>query len=351
MPAGDQVGVGDAAGPGQSFGIHDHDSDPQGGTLSPAENKNTLGSPAVQPVRPRAFDFPLMGMYGDGSDGDFDCGGLTQLTKDMNFRNLHVLSGGILYTAGFIFRVFGKLTVDPIDPVSGAPAGVICCDGFDGVDGWFGAPGTGGPGGPSAIIVPKLRILIANWPWDGGAGGDAGPAPGKNVAAGGISGIVTFFSHPFRDIIEPNSGAGGGGIGSAPTAGGNGKASMAGKGGGGPGGTAKIVNAGVNVQDGGGGGGGGGGWMEFWANEIDNAGRITCRGGKGGAGNHTVVGADESYSGNGSGGNGGLLKAFYRKISGAGLGVIDCLGGIAGVGGWAGSPGTNGDFEIIQVGA
>jgi len=92
--------------------------------------------------------------------------------------------------------------------------------------------------------------------------------------------------------------------------------------------------------------------MEFWANEIENAGRITCRGGKGGSGYFKTIGAATSRSGNGSGGNGGLLRGFYRKASGAGLGVIDSLGGaVGGPDGNGGGPGEDGYAEVIQVGA
>jgi len=345
MPAGDQVGVGSAAGPGQSFGIHNHNSDPQGGTLSPAEDH--YPPPPDQPLRPRAFDYPLMGIFGDGSDGDEEVAGLTQLSKDMNYRNLHVQSTGVLYTAGFIWRVFGKVTVDP--------GGVICCDGFDGVDGDIGAPGNGGPGGFGAIVGPKLRDMGITdggfWARCNGALGGSANGLGKNTSTGTptVSSLMGW-GYPFGKHWQAMGGGAGAGIGLTPTPGGTlirtfyGTSTAAG-------GDSKIVGAGVNVQDGGGGGGGGAGPMEFWANEIDNAGRITCRGGKGGAGHHTVVGADESYSGNGNGGNGGILRAFYRKISGAGLGVIDCAGGPGGVGGWGGGPGPAGYFEAIQVGA
>ena len=350
MPAGDQVGVGDAAGPGQSFGIHDHDKDPEGGVLSPAVNKNTLGDPHVQPAYPEAFPFPLMGMYGDGSDGDFDCAGLTVLTKDMNFRNLHVFTGGILYTAGFIVRVWGKLTID-----AGPPAGIMCCDGFDGALGnerWAG----GGAGGIGATRSVKFRSTFfpGFLTFDGGGGGGAA-APGKNTAAGGAAVVAAIVYYPLREIYQAQGGSGGGAIGAAPLAplAGAvapwahvvGKPSVAG-------GPSIIIGIGVAAQIGGGGGGGGGGEMEFWANEIDNAGRITCRGGKGGNGYFKTIGAATSISGNGSGGNGGLLRGFYRKASGAGLGVIDSLGGaVGGPDGNGGGPGEDGYAEVIQVGA
>jgi len=340
MPAGDQVGVGDAAGPGQSFGIHDHDKDPEGGVLSPAVNKNTLGSPAVQPAYLEAFPFPLMGMYGDGSDGDFNCAGLTVLTKDMNFRNLHVFNGGILYSAGFIVRVWGKITVDA--------GGAICCDGYDGGPG-NDATGAGGLGGLAAIITPNLRWLKWQYAMDGGKGGD-GVGLGVNVGLGGGQTLAALDFLPMGNLFQGVGGSGGGGLGLAANPGVaasqalNARDNVAG-------GPAKIINAGVVANIGGGGGGGGGGAMEIWANEIDNAGRITCRGGKGGDGYFKTVGVNSSFSGNGSGGNGGVLQFFYRKASGAGLGAIDCAGGLPGVHGNGGGAGNSGILQLIQVGA
>jgi hypothetical protein len=91
------------------------------------------------------------------------------------------------------------------------------------------------------------------------------------------------------------------------------------------------------ATSGAGGGGGGGGFLH--AAELDNGGRITCRGGNGGA----AVAAGGGFAGGGGGGRGGCLAILIGKFVGYGRGTIDCNGGDGGLGaGPDGLTGSNG---------
>ena len=162
-------------------------------------------------------------LYGDGSDGDVVIGTNTELTRDMNYRDLTVSMGATLDTAGYTIRVSGILTnLGTItDSRSGGAGGAGGSGGDGGYEGGAPQPGQSGDPGTSPSIAQ------AGWGGGGGNGGGGGggawdtyfneEVEGGRGGAGGQGGpgggYVKILVHTLNNagIIHANGGAGSGG--------------------------------------------------------------------------------------------------------------------------------------------
>jgi len=256
----------------------------------------------------------LLGLYGDGADGDATLGSTT-LTRDMYYNSLTVNAGATIATGGF--RIFSKQFVrfgaGCVLDNSGYRGDVV--DGLSPTGGGMGAPQTtylttvgmvrgGGDGGGDTADGESISGL-GGW---GGGGAFSLMAPG---GAGGHTTVATsaggvrYQHNPFMGVtmsgpaitLKWGGGAGGGGGGG----GGGVEAYTGGNGGGGGGviiiacpaivgpGTIRVKGGdGTDGSDvmlaGGGGGGGGGAIIIVTENEVDAQVTYDVSGGTGASG-------------------------------------------------------------------
>lgn len=297
--------------------------------------------------------------FGDGSDGDVTITGSTTLTRDMNYNNLTMGTGGFINTAGFRVHVLGKLL--DTGNVSGAFRN----------NGVAGTSSVGSTGGAAAAAVAGVNIggSIASGA-NGGAGGtgvgtQAGAATATSVAMGGVSGQGGKGGNGTPNAGGPARGA------TAPTqtltmrrlsldltrAGVIAFGGVSGPGGSGGGGD------GTNAARGGGGPGSGGGGIWIAARIIETngstpAGWIQANGGNGGNGGPTPVGNTGGGGGACSAGGGFVYLVFAIRIGTAVVGLIQVDGGTGGngsaglgtgIGGDGGSGGGCGRVILINL--
>ncbi len=239
-----------------------------------------------------------MVQFGDGQDGDeIILPGDPPLEQDMNYRNLTVLSGAFLDTAGHTVRISGTLTNygTITDNHSGGEGG-------NGGAGGAGQDPVGQEGGPTSV------------PEDGNQG-SAGTGRGGDGGAGGAGGggsKAIPFNHPLWPDIDCNGGNGGNG----------------------------------------GAGGKGGGDVTIYAYTLDNHGVIHADGFDGAKGADGDTGFDEGYyhwtppghpfidcdlagggGGGGDGGDGGdagFVTIVYSELMNLNEEYIHTHGGIGG---------------------
>lgn len=269
----------------------------------------------------------LNGFFGDGTDGDVTiAAGTTTLTRDMNYNNLTVQSGGILKPAGWRIFVKGTLTInaggtinDNGNDASGSIAGGILTSprGSLGAGGGAGGAGRnttgagsagGGSGGNSSLNSNNLFPA-------GGTGGTAGGANTGGVAGTGAAPSPTQKWNNVNALLTGRTYSGGAWNG----------------GGGGSGGGCDITGGAATS----GGGGSGAGIVYICANAIANSGTISANGGKGADGVTTT-----GVAGGGGGGGGGLIALITGTNDKALIGSVTANGGVAGasVGTGSGAP-------------
>jgi len=272
-----------------------------------------------------------VGLFGDGSLGDASISGTLTLTSERSYKNLQVLNGGVINTAGHILRVKGTLTINS--------GGYIRCNGEDG----------GGISGGSApyTSVANPEFGVPSSAGYGEYGGDIGTYVGY-PGSGGL-GVLTNTGAPY--LFRSGSGGGGGGglsdgYSQTATSGAN-VWMLAGQGGSGGYGYYGGINPDQII---GAGGGGGGGVCCIYAYKINNAGVIQANGGKGG---DAMTGPYNNFGGAGGGGGGGTVIVYYRFTIGSGVGTLQANGGAAGSNnGGYGSPavaGTSGLTMSCQI--
>ena len=282
-------------------------------------------------------DVPMTGdcgtnLWGDGSDGNRTITVDTTLTRDMNYRNLTVLSGK-LNTHGYTVRVLETLT----------NGGTMTDDWSGGQGGDGGAAGKGANyygGGSDPTGCGRLGQYCSEGEGAVGAAGQPGlvrgaGAGGRGGGGGGGGGGGWWYVWPYqpRDADGGNGGAGGAG-------------------------------------------GKGGGYVKVYAHTLDNQGEIHADGHDGEDGwdaprgdegvmhdpddpygywhcgaeyyewtylgmQRTLAGGGGGGGGGGTGGNGGTVDLCYSELVGGGMGIISNQGGAGGAGGAGGSSGGN----------
>ena len=271
------------------------------------------------------------GLFGDGTDGDVSIFSIYGLTKEMNYNNVTIQSGGNIYTQGYIVRVRKLLVIQT--------GGKITSNGYSGLDAADG--GSGGPGAYTDVVYPEFGV-----PSNGGNGGVSG-SDGPDTGAGAYGGTAIIINTGSPYMFRAGSGGGGGGPvedqgtpGTQPSVGGQ---VWIAAGLGGDGNTG--VTAGSNSLSGGG-GGGGGGVCCVYAYTINNAGSITANGGNGGSGD---IASGSEQGGGGGGGGAGVVLVHYRTTTGSGVGTLSATGGSVGTGGLFGGGGNNGVTMSCQI--
>jgi hypothetical protein len=310
-------------------------------------NQNSAGNNLV--VTPGQI--PILGNFGDGSDGDVTIGaGTTTLTRDMYYNNLVVT--GTIFTAGW--RIFVKETI--------SGAGIIDFSGNPGGNGGNGQYNvTHGAAGAAPTTYTGYFSNIA-----GAAGYSAGSSLGSgghvgnnganqtsaidNASAGsngghgtydqygtnyygGTGGSVSRFQRYVSDsfniikVLDLNSS--GALIKYVPA------------GAAGSGGFGGNFGAGGRACGGSGAGGASGGIVYICAKYWTGTFTIQAKGGNGGNGGN---GDSGGAAGGGGGGNGGISIVIYGTKSWTGSYVLT-----GGTGGIAGT-GYNGGYEVAQNG-
>lgn len=274
------------------------------GTTAQAWSNGTLAFEAATAAVLKSLStvpaFMAPAYFGTGADGNVTVNSSTTLTRDMNYNNLTMTTGGTINTSGF--RIYVAGTLDLSAAVANA---IFASAGSSGGAGSSSLPGTGGSGGSGITVPPGAK---------GGAGVAAGNVgnPDKSQldddnltgvfiggigrggedstqVGGGSGGAKVVINSPYAPMVftsETFSGAGGGG------------------GGGGLGGTSNS-------------GGGGGGGSSLWisANAIVKGSGTpagTLLGGTGGNGGAHAG----SSSGDGGAGGGGSVYIFCGSLSG-----------------------------------
>jgi hypothetical protein len=289
----------------------------------------------------------VVGLYGDGSDGDFTLTGNYTQTTEKRWGNLDV-NAFVYKPAGFRILVkeicsvgaLGSINDDGNSASGGTAGGALAARGQ--LDAQAGAGGTG---------VTSAIVVVSN----GNAGG----------STTGATGIGSVFNPV--DVL-PTGGAGGnsttrsgGAGGAAPSVGGslpkiNQSSPWSGrhsngflKGGGGGGGGALTNTVATSSTAGGGGSGGGG--VCLIAKQINNAGRISANGGAGGNGSVTTP-ASNNVGGGGGGGGGYVLITTNTPVGQIGNVTADAgaFGTGAGTGGVNGVAGAAGSVMIVSFG-
>jgi hypothetical protein len=278
----------------------------------------------------------LVGIWGDGSDGDVTLSGMNTLSREMNYRNLTLNSGATLNTAGYIVRVSETLTMKPVSYIS--------CDGSAGQNATQSIRGIGGGSTMSA----------ARYPWQStpGTGGNGGQrqASGTTNYAPGSAGSATVGGFIYGPHIY-TVGAGGGGGGAH----------------GGTSGTVYVATAGGSVWGGylggigatagttgsgyasGGGGGGGAGIVTVFAKDVSvtsTSNYLQANGGRGGNGYYT---SSSVYGGGGGGGGGGSVSLFYQTNKSGVLPTLRATGGSYGSYGSSGGNGIDGRTQSYKI--
>jgi hypothetical protein len=289
----------------------------------------------------------VVGLFGNGADGDFTLTGDYTQTTEKRWNDLDV--GPYNYKpAGYRILVKGTLSIgilgsinDDGNPGVGATGGAAL-----GARGQMDAQaGAGGAGFTSSIVT--------------NANGNAGNSTTGATGAGSVYNPV--------DVL-PTGGAGGnsttrsGGAGGAAPHVGGGLAKItqaspwAGrhpngflKGGGGGGGGALTNTVATTSVSGGGGSGGGG--VCLIANQISNGGRISANGGAGSSGSVTTP-ASNNVGGGAGGGGGYVLVTTNTPVNQLGnvLANAGSFGIGAGTGGLNGNPGAAGSVLIMSFG-
>jgi hypothetical protein len=289
----------------------------------------------------------VVGLYGDGSDGDFTLvGNYTQLTEK-RWINLDV-NAFVYKPAGYRILVREVCSIGPLGSINddGNPA--------VGLTGGAGLPARGqldAQSGAGGNGVTASTVVVSN--------GNAGSSTTGATGAGSVYNPV--------DVL-PTGGAGGnsstrsgGAGGAAPHVGGglakiNQASPWAGrhpngflKGGGG-GGSGALTNTVATLSTSGGGGSGGGG-VCLIAKQINNGGRISANGGAGASGSVTTP-ASNNVGGGGGGGGGYVLITTNTPVGQIGNVTADAgaFGTGAGTGGLNGVAGAAGSVEIVSFG-
>ncbi len=308
-----------------------------------------------------------VGLFGDGSDGNFTVSGPTTLTRDMFYNNLIINTGQVLTANGFQLFVAGTLTINGTGKIvyNGN-------NGSSGTAGGSGGAGTPGVGGTGATALPGGTLPGGTAGANGGGGGNGHTTSNGTAGVNGDGGVSTNPSMGVNGLNgTTNSGGFSGNAGgftgaSGGTGGGGGTATpalnlphavpgayihadllatytqhqdSAGTGGAG-GGAGGAANSGSSGGGGGGGGSGGtGGVIAIYANTIINNSSpgiqvLGGTGGNGGAGANAVGGGQGGGGGGGAGGGGGtggVIILVYLTLTQNG--TFDVTGGAGGTGG------------------
>jgi len=253
--------------------------------------------------------------FGSGADGNVVISGSTTLTRDMHYKNLDVIPGGNLNTAGYRVYVSNLLILDGIiqkngNNASGSSGGLQSGSATLG-QGTRGGNGSTGAGQNGTNATGSLGGAGgAGGAGSGGAGGAAGTRTLNTAANGGAqiwqSGPAAWMPNLPASATKIAAGTGGG------SGGGSGSAN-------------------------GGGSGGGAGIVHVYAAKILGSGSIQAVGGNGANGTATNCG------GGGGGGGGVIVVCSTTKQSDTGV-TLNVSGGAAGLsGGGSGVNGTNGN--------
>lgn len=300
-------------------------------------------------------------LWGEGTDTDVTITTVVTLTRDMDYNNLTIGTGGQLLTAGFRVRVKGTLTVT----TATSPAITYAA----------AASGNGGAGATAGTAGTAGTALAGNQLGGSGSAGAAGGAGGTTT--GTAAGAPSTASQGIGGT-GGTSGAGGLGASGAGGAGGAGStatrnadrhltpfvdiqfgATLPNGGGGGRGGGG---GGGDGTAGGGGGGGGAGGAIiEIYARSIDltSAPSIVIQAdGKTGGNGGSATAGNRGGGGGGAGGGGGVVRLVVGYFTGPGTRTISADGGAGGaggngfgtgVGGAGGGGGTGGHVSIHRL--
>lgn len=300
--------------------------------------------------------------FGDGSNGNSTCSGVTSLSQPQYYTNLTIAAGCSLSTNGYPIFVSGTLdlTACPAQGInwngnngaaSGSSTGGAAGTALNSVQ--FGGSVAGSAGGnSSATTGAQAAIVGATTLGNGGTNAATSGAGGAGSGgAGGVtrSGTAITAAYPikrwFTDAIRGTS------LISAGTGG---------PGGGGGGGD------GTTAGGGGGGGGSGGGTLWISANVVNRsgataAGCISANGGLGGNG-FSGSAVNRGGGGGGSGGTGGWVIFNFGTLTGStATNALQASGGSggnggnggggSGLGGNGGGSGASGRIDFINLGA
>lgn len=281
----------------------------------------TIGANQITDLRVILGSRGTAGIFGNGADGDVTISGTTTLSRDMDYDNLTIVSGGILKPAGFRIRVRNLCQIDPGGLLASTPAdGLAIGSASVGVgSGTLGAGAGGGAGGTAAGAAGSAAATSSL----GGSGGNGGTGTGGAGGAGGTATPPAAALGNFKAVPYSVMGYLFGPAGTQFIRGG------AGGGGGGGDGTS------------GGGGGGGGGPIVLAARHLINNGAIESKGSAGGtpaAGNR----------GGGGGGGGGCIILTYMSKQGSG--TTSVVGGSKGLKSGTGTDGVDGSAgTLVEV--
>lgn len=270
----------------------------------------------------------LVGIFGDGSDGDFTyvtSGTPYTIAREWNYNNLTIQSGATAKPAGFRLFVKGTLTNagsfnDDGLAATGLTAGVALT-----ARQYLGAASAAGGAGRNTTGVGSAGSAITSTSYGSTGvlptGGNGGQADGVNT--GGAGGGATAGSARWASTLLIGRGA---------------TAFNGGSGGGGGG-----CNVGTGTATSGGGGSGGG---DVWiaAKTIVNSGTISAIGGKGA---DAVATGDGKAGGGGGGGGGHVGIITTTPVSSIG-GTVSANGGNGGASAGGGSVGVNGTAGSVS---
>ena len=289
----------------------------------------------------------MMGMFGDGSDGDVTiAAGTTTISREMHYNNLTLAAGASLKSAGHRIFVNGTLTYnvgasinDNGNSASAAPGGAgWAARGYLG-----GASGAGGAGW-SMVAVNQANgnagtssggsssLNNSNIAPTGGAGGNS------TTRSGGVGGTATQPS--------PSQKWSGRWLDGRATSG----AFNGGSGGGGGAATVSAYTSGTFISGGGGSGGG-----IVWVAARHIAGGGIGFSANGGAGANGSVGVGTGTCAGGGGGGGGNVTVICKSYTGpVSLYVMGGGGGTgaatAGLSAGNGSNGQSGNSTFVVLG-
>jgi len=289
----------------------------------------------------------MMGMFGDGSDGDVTiASGTTTISREMHYNNLTLAAGASLKTAGNRIFVNGTLTYNvgaSINDNGNAGGGAV------GGVGWASRGYLGGASGAGGAGWSMVGVNQAN----GNAGASSGGSSSLNnsniAPTGGAGGNSTSRS----------GGAGGTAAQPSPSQKWSGRwldgraTSGAFNGGGGGGGgaiTVTVYTSGTFIS---GGGGSGGGIVWVAARHIVGGGIGFSA--NGGAGANGSVGVGTGTCAGGGGGGGGNVTVICKSYTGpVSLYVMGGGGGTGaattGLSAGNGSNGQSGNSTFVVLG-
>lgn len=297
------------------------------------------------PTSPLSANY-LLGMFGDGSDGDVTiASGTTTLSRETHYNNLTLATGAVLKPAGFRIFVKGTLTFNTGSSINDDGNNAVAQTGGAGLSsrGYLGGQGGAGGGGWSVVAINNATgnngsssggsssPNNSNVNPVGGVGGNSSARSGGNAgSAAAISPSQKWSGRWFdgRNSVGPFSGGSGGGGGAV---------------------TVTAYTSGTFIS---GGGGGGGGIVWLAANTISGSGGVISA--RGGTGANASVGVGTGECGGGGGGGGGCVAIICKSATGFSASVLGGSGGsgaAAGAGSFTnGASGTDGSLNIVVLG-